>query len=170
MGLVPFTLETDLVLDNTNVTGDGIFELHRTDAQSNSGDYEGIKVVIEYDDFTPDPNDPLLNSNYSLSAVVEGRDASGAMWYPLIRQFDILRNPLGGKRQILVVSPSMFVIDEGIPIDDWDGEKVTTRYNKKQDRLTDNWRVRVEVRENKHGTADAFTSIKVNIFGARFNA
>jgi len=73
-------------------------------------------------------------------------------------------------RQVLVAAPNVFTFDEGIPIDDWDGEKVTTRYNKKQDRLTSKWRVRVDVRDTKFGTADAFVSTKINLYGERFNA
>jgi hypothetical protein len=167
MALVPFTLTTAMILDNTPVTGNGIFDLWISPEQANSGDYEAIKLVIEYSAMTPDPNGPN-NSQYSLSAILEGK--GGAFWTPLLRQFNVTVNPLQGLRQILVVAPNIFTFDEGIPVDDFDGEKVTTRMNKSQGRLTDDWRLRVEVRENKFGvTGDAFESVTVNVYGDRYN-
>ena len=170
MALVPFTLETNLTLDNTNVTGNGIFSIYDSGEQNNSGSYEGIKVILEFSAMTPDPNDPVLNSNYSVQAVLEGKESTGATWYPLIRQFDVLRNPNQGLRQVLSIAPNIFTFDEGIPIDDWDGTKVTTRYNKKQDLLAEKWRVCINLTENKYGTSDEFTAVTVSIFGDRFNA
>lgn len=168
MSSVPFTLEASKVLDNTNVVSNGITNIYTGASQSNTGDYGGLKVIMEYSDLLPDPD--IANSNYSLSCVVESQDDSGQHWYPLIRQFDVLRSLNQGARQVLIISPGIFTFDEGVPIDDWDGQKVTTRYNKKQDRLTDIWRVCVHVLENKFGDPDAFQSCKINLYGERFNA
>lgn len=170
MSSVSFSLANGLVLPNTAVVDGTITEIYNSGEQSNNSDYEGIKLVVEYGDLTPSPNHETLNPYFPLSCVIEGLDSVSGNWYPIIRQFDVLTNENQGLRQVLVAAPNVFTFDEGIPIDDWDGEKVTTRYNKKQDRLSAKWRVRILVRDSKFGTVDAFVSAKVNVYGERFNA
>ena len=163
----PFTIYNNQVFDNTNVTNNGKFVLDTSSDYNNTGSYNSIRAIGEFSSLTPDPD--TNNTNYAIRFVVESSDDSGH-WFPIGAMFEPIRHLGGGSRHIIIVQPNIFNIDEGVPVDDWDGQNVTTRISRQQGSLGVDYRVKLEIVESKYGTADAFSSLNITLFGERYNA
>ena len=167
MAVSSFSLYTNQLIENTNVTGNGNFTVLTSPTQNNTNGMPAIKVVAQFSEFTPDP---VLNpTSYSFVVAIETSNNNGATWFPLVTQFDPLRNPEHGSTIILVAAPNIFNPDEGISYDDWNGFNVVSRTSRRQDSLGAQYRVRLMVNETNHGQPGSFQSVKVSISGERYD-
>ena len=111
MAADPFTIYTDETIDNSLITGNGKFTVKTSNSFNNTSSYNSISVIVEFSDLVPDPEN--ISTNYSLRAVVETSDDQGH-WWPIGAQFEPLRRLSQGARQIIVIQPNIFNIDEGV--------------------------------------------------------
>lgn len=167
MAVSSFNLYTNQLIENTNVTGNGNFTVLTSAAQNNTNGMPGIKVVAQLSEFTPDPS--IESTSYSLVFTLETSNNNGASWFPLVTQFDPLRNPEQGSTIILVAAPNIFNPDEGISYDDWNGLNVVSRTSRRQDTLGAQYRIRLMVNESNHGQPGSFQSVRVSISGERYD-
>lgn len=166
MAADPFVLWNNHVLDNTPITGNGQFELGVTNPENNNGGYNSIFLHMEFMDILPDQD--ALNPFYWINVQLETGDNAGN-WWPIGHMFEPFRFAHNGTKNIIVVQPNIFNIDEGVPIALWDGIAVSQLISRQQGILGVNFRVRFLIREEKYGEPNAFQSMKVNVFGERYN-
>lgn len=148
------------VFDNHIVSGNGQFELYSSQVIRNSNGLNSIRVVINYMDNLPDPEQVVVQ--YQLTTLVESSDGEGA-WYPLHYQYAPFVKADAGSTHILVLEPRLFTFDEGVPFSVTDGVRNIAIESKKQGRMSDDFRVRVLVNENGHGGEGAFQSVKLGL-------
>lgn len=169
MAVDTFNLATNLVVTNTPVTGNGTHEIWTSGIQSNTTGRPGVKVIGKFNEMTPDPENGSIATTYGLVMLIESSNDNGNTWFPVVMQFDPLRNPVQGSTVILSASPDIFNPDEGISFDDWDGMQVVSRTSRRQDRLGALFRIRLLVNETGHGGPGAFQSVKISVSGERFD-
>jgi hypothetical protein len=166
MAVSTFNLATNVVVDNTPVTGNGNFEIWSSGIQANTQGMNAIKAICKFDQMTPDP-EGNIPTTYSLVMLIESSNDNGTTWFPLVMQFDPLRNPVQGPTVILQAAPNIFNPDEGISFDDWNGIQVVSRTSRRQDTLGALFRVRVLANEFGYGGPGAFQSVRLSISGER---
>jgi hypothetical protein len=175
MAVEPFTiypggkLFTEAMIAE-KITGNGKFILEASDAFPNSQAKTSIFVDVDYRDILPDPN--TSQPGWSLRAIVEssnGENGGTRVWHPIGVQFEPLRHPSQGTRQIIYIQPDILNLDEGVPVDVWDGQGVAQRINRQQGSLGVDFRVVIEVIETKFGTADALKGLRLWVGGERYN-
>lgn len=166
----PFTIYTgkfinvsQLVTANGKYIADISVPITNPDNQATNS----ILLDVDYSGFSPNPD--TTSPGWSLRVIIESSNGS-SMWHPIGVQFDPLRHPSQGTRQIIIVQPNIINFDEGIPIDVWDGQAVSTRINRQQGVLGIDFRVVLELIETKHGTLDALQGFTVKMIGERYNA
>lgn len=170
MATYPFTIYTgNTILMNSVVNSNGKFIVNISPTISNPSNEETNSIVLDvlFSNFSPDPETTV--PGWSIRAVVESSNGAG-LWRPVGVQFEPLRNPAQGSRQIIIIQPNIINFDEGIPIDVWDGEAVSSRINRQQGILGNDFRVVLEVIETKYGTLDALQSFNVRMTGERYRA
>ena len=166
----PFTIAINQVVAMTAipVTGNGKFLAFVSTPTNHTQSKNSFRLHAQFNGFLPDPLAVGASPGWSLRAVVESSDGQGH-WFPIATQFEPLRNPLQGSTQIMVVQPTIFNPDEGIPVDVWDGQAVVARVNRQQGVLGIDFRVKVELIETRYGTADALQSFTLSLFGDRYD-
>ncbi len=148
--------------DNTIVTGNGSYDLYVSPTYSNSNLRTSIKLIVDYEDNQPVPGAIVEPVQYDLVAFLESDDGSGNGWYPFHYQFEPYRSPGSGRQHILIMEPSIFNLDEGVPLDIWDGVQVIARQSKKQGSVPDNFRLRIQLNEFRYGEPGAFQSATIS--------
>lgn len=154
-------------LSNAPVTGNGQFELYNSGSIKNSTSASCLRVVVTYANNLPDPESVVVQ--YRLTAIVESSDGEGS-WYPLHYQFQPFIKAEQGAKHILVLEPSIFSFDEGIPNTISDGATNIAVESKKQGRLSDDFRIRLLLSEGGYGTAGAFQSVDVTLHYEIYNS
>ena len=168
MAVSTFNLATNQVI-STTPPSNGVHEVWSSGIQSNTGTMPGVKVIGKFSAMTPDPENGTIATTYGLVLLVESSNDNGNTWFPVVMQFDPLRNPVQGATVILSASPDIFNPDEGISFDDWNGQQVVSRTSRRQDRLGALFRVRLLVAENGYGGPGAFQSVNISVSGERFD-
>ena len=118
-----------------------------------------MNLVVKYDSIAS-----TSGSDFDVRAIVEGKGANGSLWRPLIELRKINQDAADGTTKIAEISPAIFdstgggTVDEGL-----------TSYHFRQSHIPDQWRVRLILTESKFGTADAFSSMTVSIYGDRYS-
>lgn len=156
-------LLTSQTFDNSAITGNGSFDLWISPTVSNSNLRSSIKLIVDYEDNQPVPGSIPDPVQYDLVAFLESDDGSGGGWYPFHYQFEPYRVPNSGRQHILIMEPGIFNLDEGVPIDIWDGVRVVARQSKKQGSVPDNFRVRIQLNEFRYGEPGAFQSATISV-------
>jgi hypothetical protein len=168
MSVDPFTIYNntgELISMAGQVTGNGKFTVRTTASQNNNTARDSILVDVSFSDF-------ILNGGtspgWSVRCVLESSDGNGN-WHRVGAMFEPLRSIEQGARNLVVVQPNIINFDEGIPIDEWDGQAVAYRIHRQQGVLGQDYRFRFEVIETKFATPDALVSFKVKLFGQRYS-
>lgn len=152
--------------NNTAVTENGQYNLYSSNAINNPTDANSLRVVVEYKNNLPDPESTVVK--YNLVTIVESSDSQGN-WYPLHYQYQPFVKEEAGGKHILVLEPSMFTFDEGVPSSIYDGVKNIAIESKKQGRLSDDFRICVFLNENGYGEPGAFQSVDVSLHYEIYN-
>lgn len=156
-------LLNNTLLDNTNVTDNGTFELFVSNKIDAPNSDRGLEVVISYSNPTPDPESG--GTNFKISAVIETEDNAGN-WHPIHYQFNPFIRPAvqgGFEKHILRLDPTIFNLDEGVVNDISDGFNIIARESKKQGVLPDDFRIKILVHENGFGGTKPFQSVNVSV-------
>ena len=140
------------------VTGNGIFRLYESPVITNQN-RNSLEVTIDYGDPIPDPM--VGGTNFRLTAWLETLDDSGNA-YVFHNQFETYVARQQGNVHRMIMEPGLFVLDEGVVVDMWNGQEVIARESKKGGVTPDNFRVVIALIENGFGTSGAFQSIEVS--------
>ncbi len=168
---IKFNIWTNEAIDNTGVSSNGEYELLNSGPLDNNGDYNSLRLVVEYKDILPE-DDAIANSFY-LTAVVEasnGLTGASEAWFPIAYQFRGYRKAFQGTIREIILQPNLVVIDQGVDDVTFVGNETKARISRQQGKLPDtDWRVRVLLTEEGHGGPGAFASGKITVYGERFN-
>ncbi len=118
----------------------------------------GILLVAHYHDLQSSP------SGAAFCAVVEGKSDKG-QFYTVARQFEEF-NLIGSeqRRQVMML-PNLHVIDQGVDDLVRVGGQITDQVSRQQGVMPLVWRVRVFITD----PSSFFTSVRMSIYGQRFN-
>lgn len=170
MAGVDFQLYTDHGVDDTNITANGTYDLLTSATQTNSGDYDSLRVVIEYTNFSASGS----GTSWNIQAIVESNNGlSGASekWFPITHQFRSYRGKdTEASTRELILQPDLVVIDQGVDDVVFIGNDEDTRISRVQGRLGDEWRIRFVLTENDHSGSGSFTDGDITVYGERYNA
>lgn len=140
------------------VTGNGTTHIYRSAIQANSNNLENLRVVVEYEAV-----DTNVTASYELRAAIETKASSATRWIPLIQQ----NNGINGDNFTNGQPLKEFEVNPNI-FDQTFGGTLTqgaTEFQFRQSKPSDDWRVCILLKENRYGTADAFTQATVSIYG-----
>ena len=164
MAVDPFTIYSSKTIDNSVITGNGKFILDTSPVIQNTNALDSILVDFEISSLSPTTS----ASDYYLQLSIEVGDGAG-VFHPIGLMFEPLRRLTQGPRNLIVVQPNIFNINEGVPVDTWDGAKVTTRISRQQGILGQEFHTVLTILENQYGTADAFESMIFKLIGERYD-
>ena len=145
------------VLNNSGITGNGVFALFTSSTINNSVGLPCGRLVLDYS--SVDPLDTGTNPiSYGISVSLEGQ--IDGVWYPVCYQFEAYRgNPANGNQRVVVVQPGIQSFDAGIDDIVWMDDTTTARISRQQGRIGPTVRLAVRCKENGFGTAGAFQSV-----------
>lgn len=158
----------DQTINNAAITGNGSHQVLVTNAYANNSGKNSLRVVITFSDPLPLDGNPEP-TGYSISCVVEGLLNSDD-WYPLAYHFDSWRNFDNGSQKIIVLQPNILSTDDGIDTATWVGGQTLALISRQQGQCADTIRLRIIVRETKHGTPEAFQSVHISAKGELYDA
>jgi hypothetical protein len=72
-------------------------------------------------------------------------------------------------RHIVIIQPNIFNIDEGVPVDLFDGVGNVTRVSRQQGVIGGDFRIITEVSDSLAGTSNALQSFDIELFGEYYN-
>lgn len=159
MATQAFSLANNLVLNNSGITGNGVFTIWTSSNISNNNNLYGMRLIVEY-------SNPLPTS-VSVTAVVEALQSG--MWFPVAYQFNSFNNMDNGPQRILLLLPNISSDNAGIDDDMYVGNSVIARISRQQGKAGATMRVRLIAQENSYGTGSQFESIKVSMYGELFD-
>lgn len=147
----------DQTINNTAITGNGIFTLFTSSTINNTFGLTSARLVLDYS--SPNPADNGSNTiTYSIGAILEGLQDS--IWYPVAYQFEPYKgNSANGNQRIVVVQPGIQSFDAGIDDIIWVGDTTIARISRQQGRLPASLRLRIICKESGYGGSGAFQSM-----------
>lgn len=152
-----FSLLNQQQITNTNVTGNGTHVLYTSGAISNNNNLPKLRLVVDYHDAEPG----YLPNGISVVAEV----MNGSNWYPMAYQFEPYRSIDNGTQRIILLEPEMNTYNDGIDSIVYVGDATIARISRQQGKVGGQFRVRVILKENNYGTAQAFQSVTMSIYG-----
>lgn len=156
-------LLNSVVLDATNVTGNGTFRLWESSKIDSPNSENGLEVVITYK--SPMPNPETGGVNFKVSALIETQDNQGN-WHAFHSQYEPFVKPEiegGDTKHVLRIDPKIFNLDEGVINDISDGFNLVARESRKQGLLPDDYRVVLLVHENGFYSTKPFQSVTATV-------
>jgi len=158
----------DQQITNSLITSNGTFEVFVSPPYDNNSAKNSMRAVCTFSNPVPADGNPEP-TGYSISCVIEGR-LNADNWYPLAYHFESWRNFDNGSQKIIVLQPNLSSIDAGIDDVVWVGGKAQAMISRQQGQCSEDLRLRVLIQETKHGTAEAFQSIHLEVKGELFDA
>ena len=152
----------------TGILPNKAITLATTDTLTNTIGLTSCRVIVEYEDCTPDGSLPGVVWN--VTAVLEGELTGSLGWFPIGYQFTPAnRTDIAPTRQI-ILQPDMVAIDAGIDDTVYVGNQEIARISRQQGKLTDRFRLRLVLVDQNPGGAGGFESLTVSARGERFGA
>jgi hypothetical protein len=155
--------------DNTlfapTIGSNGTFDVAVSDDIQNNNNDTAVRVIVEYEELTPDGTVNNIGPTYELAVVVEGRSATGR-YYVIGFQRDSINDRGDGPQHEIIIQPgySGFDGDETVQIGDQQVGKIARHDGK----VPDPFRVRVRVSERDHTSAGQFVSCRLTGYGELF--
>lgn len=158
----------DQTLNNTAITGNGVFTLFTSATINNSVGLASGRVILDYS--SANPSDNGTNTiTYAITAVLEGLQDS--VWYPVAYQFEPYKgNSANGNQRIMVVQPGIQAFDAGIDDIIWVGDTTIARVSRQQGKLPTALRLKMVCKENGFGGSGAFQSVVVKAMLEMYDA
>ena len=167
MGQAAFTLCTNQVITNANITGNGRCSCYTSSTITNPGNYPSLRVVLDYSN--PLPLDGgAVAITYSIGAILESE--KDGRWFPIAYQFEDFYNPDGGSRRILTLQPDIDSFDAGIDDIIYVAGATEARVSRQQGKVGSSFRLRIIINERGFGGAGAFQSVTLNAYGELYDA
>lgn len=162
MAVSQFSLnnQANININNQAISGNGSFDVYTSSEVNNNNNLPSLRVILEY-------SDPVPNTFINITAVIESEQ--NGSWFPIAYQFNPFTDMGNGPKRIIILQPNISAADAGIDDDLYVGNAVIARTSRQQGKVGSKFRVRFVVYENNHGTAQAFQSIKVKVYGELFD-
>ena len=167
MGQQAITLATNVTVNNSAITSNGVFDVWTSSILTNNNALPCLRLVTEYANITPNDSQTGIGSTFGLSIVVEAQ--IGTRWFPIAYQFGDYRSPGNGETRIIILQPDMSTFDSGIDDNMFVGGQVIARISRQQGKVGATYRVKLVCQENGHGGAGSFQSVNINIYGELFD-
>lgn len=152
-----FTILNNQTLTSPNITENGVYTLYTSTTQNNSNNIPCMRMVVEYHELLP------LEVPGGIGLIVES--INGTNWFPIAYQFESYRNSDQGTQRIISLQPNMSTFDDGIDSIIYVGDRTVARLSRQQGTVGSSFRVRLIINEQLFGTANAFQSARISIYG-----
>lgn len=175
MALNPFTFyegatKQSVTGVDTTVTESGkVFPVDTTPLQNNNNGLDSVILNIKITNIVPDPVTATA-AGWRIRCVVESQGEGNPAWFlPVGSMFESHAPASPEDRHVIIVQPNIFNIDEGVPLDLFDGAGNITRISRQQGIIATDFRVITEVSDQFAGTADALQSFDLELFGEYYD-
>lgn len=144
---------------NSTITSNGTFVIFSGSTIANNNALPGGRLVVDFSGASPLEGGEI-NPSYAITCILEG--IQDGVWYPIAYQFEPFKgNPNNGLQRIVVLQPDISTYDAGIDDIVYVADTTIARISRQQGRVPAQIRLRILLKENGFGTANAFVSATI---------